>query len=44
MEEQGERLVRIDQILRGWANYFKHAVAKHTSNSLRSFVWWRWST
>jgi RNA-directed DNA polymerase len=34
-------LSRINQILRGWANYFKHAVAKHTFNTLRSFVWWR---
>jgi RNA-directed DNA polymerase len=34
-------LSRINQILRGWANYFKHAVAKHTFNALRSFVWWR---
>ena len=34
-------LARINQILRGWANYFKHAVAKHTFNALRSFVWWR---
>ncbi|MFJ9034466.1 group II intron maturase-specific domain-containing protein [Streptomyces sp. NPDC102274] len=33
--------MRISQILRGWANYFKHAVAKHTFNTLRSFVWWR---
>ncbi|MFD8395797.1 group II intron maturase-specific domain-containing protein [Streptomyces sp. NPDC059680] len=23
-------LIRINRILRGWANYFKHAVAKHT--------------
>ncbi|MEU0521783.1 group II intron maturase-specific domain-containing protein, partial [Streptosporangium sp. NPDC006007] len=34
-------LSKINQILRGWANYFKHAVAKHTFNALRSFVWWR---
>ncbi|MGI5515999.1 group II intron maturase-specific domain-containing protein [Streptomyces sp. CA-106131] len=34
-------LSRINQILCGWANYFKHAVAKHTFNALRSFVWWR---
>lgn len=34
-------LLRINQIQRGWANYFKHAVAKHTFDSLRAFVWWR---
>lgn len=34
-------LVRINQIQRGWANYFKHAVAKHTSSRLKTFVWWR---
>ena len=34
-------LIRINQILRGWANYFKHAVAKHTLQTLHTFVWWR---
>lgn len=34
-------LIRINQILRGWANYFKHAVAKHTMARLHTFVWWR---
>ncbi|HEX5882726.1 MAG TPA: group II intron reverse transcriptase/maturase, partial [Actinomycetota bacterium] len=34
-------LTRINQIQRGWANYFKHAVAKHTFDNLRAFVWWR---
>jgi RNA-directed DNA polymerase len=34
-------LIRINQIQRGWANYFKHAVAKHTFDKLRAFVWWR---
>lgn len=34
-------LIRINQILRGWANYFKHAVAKHTMQTLHTFVWWR---
>ncbi|SUA47436.1 Transposase and inactivated derivatives [Nocardia africana] len=28
-------LVRINQIQRGWANYFKHAVAKHTPRPAR---------
>ncbi len=34
-------LIRINQITRGWVNYFKHAVAKHTFSHLRQFVWWR---
>ncbi len=34
-------LIRINQILRGWANYFRHAVAKHTMQRLHTFVWWR---
>jgi RNA-directed DNA polymerase len=34
-------LIRINQILRGWSNYFKHAVAKHTMKSLENFVWHR---
>jgi RNA-directed DNA polymerase len=34
-------LARINQIQRGWANYFKHAVAKHTFDRLYAFVWWR---
>jgi RNA-directed DNA polymerase len=36
-----EALVRINYIQRGWANYFKHAVAKHTFSVLQNFVWWR---
>ncbi len=34
-------LIRLNQILRGWANYFRHAVCKHTLNQLRYFVNWR---
>jgi RNA-directed DNA polymerase len=34
-------LIRLNQIMRGWANFFKHAVAKHTFSSLAYFVWWR---
>jgi RNA-directed DNA polymerase len=37
----GEVLIRINQILSGWAHYFKHAVAKGTLRHLRQFVWWR---
>jgi RNA-directed DNA polymerase len=34
-------LVRLGQIMRGWANYFRHAVAKWTFSKLDSFTWWR---
>jgi RNA-directed DNA polymerase len=27
--------------MRGWSNYFKHAVATHTLHHLAQFVWWR---
>ena len=34
-------LIRLNQIMRGWAAYFRHAVAKHTMSSLENFVWHR---
>jgi len=34
-------LIRLNQIMRGWANYYKHAVCKHTLNNLAHFAWWR---
>jgi RNA-directed DNA polymerase len=34
-------LIRINQITRGWANYFKHAIAKRTFSKLQNFTWWR---
>jgi RNA-directed DNA polymerase len=34
-------LTRLGQIMRGWANYFKHAVAKRTFSKLDAFTWWR---
>jgi RNA-directed DNA polymerase len=37
----GDVLIRLNQIMRGWANYFKHAVCKHTLDSLENFVWHR---
>jgi RNA-directed DNA polymerase len=36
-----EALSRINQIMRGWANYFKHAVCKHTLDALENFAWHR---
>lgn len=34
-------LTRLGQIMRGWANYFRHAVAKDTFSKLDLFTWWR---
>jgi hypothetical protein len=34
-------LIRINQITRGWANYFKHAIAKRTFSKLQHHTWWR---
>lgn len=36
-----ETLIRINQILRGWTNYFRHAVAMSTFNHIQQFTWWR---
>jgi RNA-directed DNA polymerase len=34
-------LIRLNQIMRGWVNYFRHAVCKHTLDALDNFVWHR---
>jgi RNA-directed DNA polymerase len=34
-------LIRLNQIMRGWANFFKHAVCKHTLGNPAHFAWWR---
>jgi RNA-directed DNA polymerase len=36
-----DTLIRINQITRGWANYFRHAVATRTFNHLQQYTWWR---
>jgi RNA-directed DNA polymerase len=40
-QDPGYVLTRLNQVMRGWANYFQHAVAKHTLNNLEKFAWWR---
>jgi RNA-directed DNA polymerase len=40
-QDLGTVLIRLNQIMRGWANYFKHAVAKHTFKALENFAWRR---
>ena len=34
-------LTRLNQVTHGWANYFRHAVAKHTFSMLDTFTWRR---
>ena len=40
-QDPGYVLIRLGQIMRGWANYFRHAVCKHTLDNLAHFVWRR---
>ena len=40
-QHPGTVLIRLNQIMRGWANYFKHAACKRTLSRLSHFVWWR---
>jgi len=53
-QDLGAVLIRINQITRGWTNYFQHAVAQRTFSHLQVFTWrrivqmmrtrhrWRW--
>ncbi len=41
LADLGATLTRLNQIQRGWSNYFRHAVATHTFKHLRQFLWWR---
>jgi len=34
-------LTRLNQVMHGWANYFRHAVAKRAFAILDHFAWWR---
>ena len=34
-------LIRLNQIMHGWAAYFRHAVAKHTFSAIAEFAWRR---
>jgi RNA-directed DNA polymerase len=40
-QDPGTVLIRLGQITRGWANYFRHAACKRTLSRLSHFVWWR---
>jgi RNA-directed DNA polymerase len=41
LADLGATLTRLNQILRGWSTYFRHAVATHTFKHLQRFIWWR---
>ena len=34
-------LTRLNQVMHGWAHYFRHAVAKNVFAMLDNFAWWR---
>ena len=39
--DMGYVLTRLNQVMHGWANYFRHAVAKNVFTMLDNFAWWR---
>jgi RNA-directed DNA polymerase len=41
LADLGTTLIRLNQILRGWSAYFRHAVCTHTLRHLHQFLWWR---
>jgi RNA-directed DNA polymerase len=46
MAEQGKLIDKLNPIIRGWANFHKHVVAKETFNKVDSEIWkslWRWA-
>jgi len=40
-QDMGHVLTRLNQVMHGWANYFRHAVAKDTFSMLDNFAWRR---
>ena len=40
-QDLGYVLARLNQVMHGWASYFRHAVAKNTFSMLDNFAWWR---
>jgi RNA-directed DNA polymerase len=39
--DPGYVLTRLNQVMHGWASYFRHAVAKNVFSMLDNFAWWR---
>ncbi len=40
-QDLGYVLTRLNQVMHGWANYFRHAIAKNIFSMLDNFAWWR---
>ena len=40
-QDLGYVLTRLNQVMHGWANYFRHAVAKNVFAMLDNFAWWQ---
>jgi RNA-directed DNA polymerase len=40
-QDLGYVLTRLNQVMHGWAGYFRHAVAKNVFSMLDNFTWWR---
>jgi RNA-directed DNA polymerase len=40
-QDLGDVLRRLNQLMHGWAAYFRHAVAKHTFATIAAFAWRR---
>ena len=40
-QDLGYVLARLNQVMHGWANYFRHAIAKNIFSMLDNFAWWR---
>ena len=40
-QDLGYVLTRLNQVMHGWAHYFRHAVAKNVFSMLDNFAWWR---
>jgi RNA-directed DNA polymerase len=37
----GQKLARVERMVRGWANYFRHGVSRKVFEKLDHLVWWR---
>jgi RNA-directed DNA polymerase len=40
-QDLGYVLTRLNQVMHGWAHYFRHAIAKNIFSMLDNFAWWR---
>jgi RNA-directed DNA polymerase len=40
-QDLGYVLTRLNQVMHGWAGYFRHAIAKNVFSMLDNYTWWR---